>query len=48
MCCEAVNYEYASAKENIEIPNNPNPKEIIEPISLDQKVSRVITGAHSL
>ena len=45
---QAVNYEYASAKENIEIPNNPNPKEIIEPISLDQKVSRVITGAHSL
>lgn len=45
---QVVNYEYASAKENIEIPNNPNPKEIIEPISLDQKVSRVITGAHSL
>ena len=45
---QAVNYEYASAKENIEIPNNPNPKEIIEPIPLDQKVSRVITGAHSL
>ena len=45
---QVVNYEYASAKENIEIPNHPNPKEIIEPISLDQKVSRVITGAHSL
>ena len=45
---QAVNYEYASAKENIEIPNNPNPKEIIEPIPLDQKVSRAITGAHSL
>lgn len=45
---EQANYEYASAKENIEIPNHPNPKEIIEPISLDQKVSRVITGAHSL
>ena len=44
---QAVNYD-ASAKENIEIPNNPNPKEIIEPIPLDQKVSRVITGAHSL
>ena len=45
---QAVNYEYASAKENIEIPNNPNPAEIIEPIPLEQKVSRVITGAHSL
>lgn len=45
---QAVNYEYASAKENIEIPNNPNPQEIVEPIPLDQKVSRVITGAHSL
>ena len=45
---QAVNYEYASAKENIEIPNNPNPAEIIEPLPLDQKVSRVITGAHSL
>ena len=45
---QAVNYEYASAKENIEIPNNPNPQEIIEPIPLDQKVPRVITGAHSL
>ena len=45
---QTVNYEYASAKENIEIPNNPNPAEIIEPIPLDQKASRVITGAHSL
>ena len=45
---QAVNYEYASAKENIEIPNHPNPQEIIEPIPLEQKVSRVITGAHSL
>ena len=45
---QAVNYEYASAKENPQIPNNPNPKEIIEPIPLDQKFSRVITGAHSL
>ena len=45
---QAVTYEVASAKENPQIPNNPNPKEIIEPISLDQKVSRVITGAHSL
>jgi len=45
---QAVNYEYASAKENPQISNNPNPKEIIEPIPLDQKVSRVITGAHSL
>lgn len=45
---QAVNYEYASVKENPQISNNPNPKEIIEPIPLDQKVSRVITGAHSL
>lgn len=45
---QAVNYEYASAKENPQISNNPNPKEIIEPISLDQKASRVINGAHSL
>ena len=45
---QVVNYEYASAKENPQISNNPNPKEIIEPIPLDQKVSRVITGAHSL
>jgi hypothetical protein len=45
---QAVNYEYASAKENSQIPNNSNPAEIIEPIPLDQKVSRVITGAHSL
>lgn len=45
---QAVNYEYASAKENIEIPNHPNPKEMVEPIPLDQKASRVITGAHSL
>lgn len=45
---QAVNYEYASAKENPQISNNPNPKEIIEPIPLDQKVTRVITGAHSL
>ena len=45
---QAVNYEYASAKENTQISNNPNPQEIVEPISLDQKVSRVITGAHSL
>ena len=43
-----VSYEFASAKENIEIPNNPNPQEIVEPIPLDQKVSRVITGANSL
>ena len=45
---QAVNYEYASAKENPQISNNPNPKEMVEPIPLDQKVSRVITGAHSL
>ena len=45
---QAVNYEYASAKENPQISNNPNPAEIIEPIPLEQKVSRVITGAHSL
>ena len=45
---QAVNYEFASAKENPQISNNPNPTEIIEPIPLDQKVSRVITGAHSL
>lgn len=45
---QAVNYEYASSKENPQIPNHPNPQEIIEPIPLDQKVSRVITGAHSL
>lgn len=45
---QAVNYEYASAKENPQISNNPNPQEIIEPIPLEQKVSRVITGAHSL
>lgn len=45
---QVVNYEFASAKENTQIPNNPNPQEIIEPIPLDQKVSRVITGAHSL
>jgi hypothetical protein len=45
---QAVNYEYASAKENIEIHNNPNPAEIIEPIPLEQKPSRVINGAHSL
>ena len=45
---QAVNYEYASAKENPQISNNPNPKEIIEPIPLEQKPSRVITGAHSL
>lgn len=45
---QAVNYEYASAKENIEIPNHPNPQEMVEPIPLDQKVSRVITGADSL
>ncbi len=43
---QAVNYEYASAKENPQISNNPNPAEIIEPIPLEQKVSRVITGAH--
>ncbi len=45
---QAVNYEYASAKENTQISNNANPAEIIEPIPLEQKVSRVITGAHSL
>lgn len=45
---QAVNYEFASAKENPQIPNHPNPVEIIEPIPLEQKVSRVITGAHSL
>lgn len=45
---QAVNYEYASAKENTQISNNPNPQEIVEPIPLDQKVSRAITGAHSL
>ncbi len=45
---QAVNYEFASAKENPQIPNHPNPQEIIEPLPLDQKVSRVITGAHSL
>jgi len=45
---QAVNYEYASAKENPQIPNYPNPAEIIEPIPLEQKPSRVITGAHSL
>jgi hypothetical protein len=45
---QAVNYEFASAKENPQISNNPNPAEIIEPIPLEQKVSRVITGAHSL
>lgn len=45
---QAVNYEYASAKENPQISNNPNPTEIIEPIPLEQKPSRVITGAHSL
>lgn len=45
---QAVNYEYASPKENAQISNNPNPAEIIEPIPLEQKVSRVITGAHSL
>ena len=45
---QSVNYEYASAKENTQISNNPNPAEIIEPIPLEQKVSRVITGAHSL
>jgi len=45
---QAVNYEYASAKENPQIPNHPNPQEMVEPIPLDQKVSRVITGAHSL
>lgn len=45
---QAVTYEFASAKENPQIPNNPNPAEIIEPIPLEQKVSRVITGAHSL
>lgn len=45
---QAVNYEYASAKENSQIPNHPNPQEMVEPIPLDQKVSRVITGAHSL
>ena len=45
---QAVNYEYASAKENPQISNNPSPSEIIEPIPLEQKVSRVITGAHSL
>ena len=45
---QAVNYEYASVKENTQISNNPNPAEIIEPIPLDQKVSRAITGAHSL
>ena len=45
---QAVNYEYASAKENIQIPNHPNPQEIIEPIPLEQKVARVITGANSL
>ena len=45
---QAVNYEYASAKENPQIPNYPNPQEIIEPIPLEQKVARVITGANSL
>lgn len=45
---QAVNYEYASAKENPQIPNHPNPQEMVEPIPLDQKVSRAITGAHSL
>ena len=45
---QVVSYEFASAKENIEIPNNPNPQEIVEPIPLDQKVTRVITGANSL
>ena len=45
---QAVTYEFASAKENPQISNNPNPKEIIEPIPLEQKPSRVITGAHSL
>jgi zona occludens toxin len=45
---QAVNYEYASAKENTQISNNANPAEIIEPIPLEQKVSRLITGAHSL
>ena len=45
---QAVNYEYASAKENPQIPDNSNPAQIIEPIPLEQKVSRVITGAHSL
>lgn len=45
---QAVNYEFASAKENPQIPNHPNPQEMVEPIPLEQKVSRVITGAHSL
>lgn len=45
---QQANYEYATAKENPQISNNPNPQEIIEPISLEQKVSRVITGANSL
>jgi hypothetical protein len=45
---QAVNYEYAATKENPQIPNHPNPQEIIEPISLEQKPSRPITGAHSL
>ena len=45
---QAVNYEYAAAKEDPQISNNPNPAEIIEQIPLDQKVARVITGAHSL
>jgi len=45
---QAVNYEFASAKENPQIPNHPNPQEMVEPIPLEQKPSRVITGAHSL
>ncbi|WP_228256512.1 hypothetical protein [Acinetobacter johnsonii] len=45
---QAVNYEFASAKENTQISNNPIPAEITEPIPLEQKPSRVITGAHSL
>lgn len=45
---QVVSYDFASAKENPQISNNPNPTEIIEPIPLEQKPSRVITGAHSL
>lgn len=45
---QVIAYDYATPKENPQISNNANPQEVVEPIPLDQKPSRIITGAHSL